>query len=187
LFDLKYDDFTNIFKNHLFKGVLIVTAEFFTNKVNRKSIMRIKTHILKADGTSPQIYQKDHALNEMDDIEYIVNLVIDKIITDYGSTRRIAHINTPDTEHNIYEDQQKPIIMSFDVYNKKELHLITSKLKKVKQIDNFQMAIEKDTRYRVSIYTNASEYELAEGLYLNNLSYKVNKNSYNLIDIVSGR
>ena len=86
----------------------------------------------------------------------------------------------------IDEDEKKPIIMNFDVFDQEELDLVISKLEKVGQIDNFAIEHDYNTRYKILIYTSVSEYELAEGLYLNGLSYKIHGSLYNLIDIKKG-
>ena len=53
--------------------------------------------------------------------------------------------------------------MNFDVFDQEELDLVISKLEKVKQIDNFAIEHDYNTRYKILIYTSVSEYELAEG------------------------
>ena len=76
--------------------------------------------------------------------------------------------------------------MNFDAFDNEELDLVISKLEQVEQIDNFAIEREDDTKYKIIIYTSVSEYELAEGLYFNGLSYKIHGDLYNLIDIKKG-
>lgn len=186
LFDLKFDDFLEIYKGQLFKGVLIVTAEFFTNRHSRESIIRVTKHVLHADGSTPEIFEKDFPLNEMEDIAYTVDVVIDRMIDDFGALR-----STPIENHAqefIAEEEADPvpIIMNFDVFDPDELDIVRDKLESVTQIESFRIEHDYNNRYKIIIYTNASEYDLAEGLYLNGLSYKIHGNLYNLIDIKKG-
>lgn len=186
LMDLKYDDFLEIFKGQLFKGVMIVTAEFFTNRHTRESIIRVNTRIMPADGSEPEMLKVDFPLNEMEDVAYTVDLVIDRIIDDYGMLRSIQFDQATQDLFIEDEEEQKPIIMNFDVYDPDELDTVRDKLESVAQIDNFRIEHDYNTRYKILIYTNATEYELAEGLYLNGLSYKIHGKLYNLIDIKKG-
>ena len=187
LFDLKYEDFVNIFHNKLFKNVMIVTAEFFTNRRTGESILHIKKYIWTPFSVEAQVVEEEYDLNSWDDIPYIVDLVIDKIIDDYGAIRLTEPEEDIDDGHLfIDEDEKKPIIMNFDVFDQDELDLVISKLEKVEQIDNFAIEHDYNTRHKILIYTSVSEYELAEGLYLNGLSYKIHGSLYNLIDIKKG-
>ncbi len=187
LFDLKYEDFVNIFHNKLFKNIMIVTAEFFTNRRTGESILHIKKYVWTPVSVEAELIEEEYDLNSWDDIPYIVDLAIDKIIDDYGAIRLTEPEEDIDDGHLfIDEDEKKPIIMNFDVFDQEELDLVISKLEKVGQIDNFAIEHDYNTRYKILIYTSVSEYELAEGLYLNGLSYKIHGSLYNLIDIKKG-
>lgn len=187
LFDLKYEDFVNIFHNKLFKNVMIITAEFFTNRRTGESILHIKRYIWTPVSVGAELIEEEYDLNSWNDIPYIVDLVIDKIIDDYGVLRLVEPEEDIDDGHLfIDEDEKKPIIMNFDVFDQEELDLVISKLEKVDQIDNFAIEHDYNTRYKILIYTSVSEYELAEGLYLNGLSYRIHGSLYNLIDIKKG-
>lgn len=187
LFVLKYEDFINTFYNKLFKNVMIITAEFFTNRRTGASILHVKKYLWTPDSEAAKIIEEEYDLNSWDDIPYIVDLVIDKMIDDYGVLRITAPEEDIDDRHLfIDEDEKKPIIMNFDVFDKQELDLVISKLEKVDQIDNFAIEHDYNSRYKILIYTSVNEYELAEGLYLNGLSYRIHGSLYNLIDIKKG-
>ena len=183
---LNYENFIEIFHNKLFKKVMIVTAEFFTNRHSGESLMEVKKYILSPYTAEPQVLKDDYDLATWDDIPYTVDLVIDRIIDDYGKLRENDVDADLDGDNLYAEEEQKPIIMNFDVFDKEELELVISKLEKVNQIDSFAVEHDYNTRYKILIYTTASEYELAEGLYINGLSYKIHGSLYNLIDIKKG-
>jgi len=187
LMSLKYKDFSDIFHNKLFKNVMIVTAEFFTKRNTGASILHVKKYIWTPFSTEAELIEEKHNLNTWDDIAYIIDLIIDKIIDDNGSLRLNAPKENIDEGYLfIDEDEPKPIIMNFDVFDQEEMNLVVSKLEMVDQIDSFHLEHDYNTRYKILIYTSVSEYELAEGLYLNGLSYKIHGDLYNLIDIKKG-
>lgn len=186
LLDLKYEDFVSIFHDKLFKKVIIITAEFFTNRRTGASILHIKKYS-RGNNEESKINEEEYDLNSWDEIPYIVDLVIDKVIDDYG----VLRIKPPETEVNdkhLTADTggEKTIMMNFDAFDNEELNLVIAKLEQVEQIDNFAIEREDDNKYKIIIYTSVSEYELAEGLYFNGLSYKIHGDLYNLIDIKKG-
>lgn len=188
LLNLNYSDFLETFPNSLFKSAIIITTEFFTNRKTGESIMKVDTYILKPDQKNNIKLEDEYELASQGDIPYNVNLVIDKVISLYGASR----IN-PESElisqkiNEVEEDkEQKPIVMNFDVFSQEEMDLVVSKLEKVTQIEKFSIEHDYDTKYKILIYTNASELDLAEGLYLNGLSYKIHGSLYNLIDVKKG-
>lgn len=188
LFDLKLEEFVNIFHNVLFKNVMIITAEFFTNRKTSESVMQVKKYILRPNSLKPEVIEEEYSLNRLEDIPHTVDTIIDKMIDDYGVIRD----NLPDDQTKQGEDQvedeeaKKPIIMNFDMFDKDELSLVISKLEKVDEIERFAIEHDYNTRYKILIYTSADEYQLAEGLYLRGLSYKIHGDLYNLIDIKKG-
>jgi|GEM_PF-1712662 hypothetical protein len=183
--DLTYEDFIEIFNNKLFKKVIIVTAEFFTNRRTGASLMQIKKHILSPFG-SKEVQEEEYDLNSWDDIPYTVDIVIDLLIDDYGMLRENESEIPGEDNINEEHEEYKPIIMNFDVFDKDELELVTSKLDKIMQIDHFVIEHDYNNRYKILIYTGVTEYELAEALYLNGLSYKIHGSLYNLIDVKKG-
>ena len=189
LFNLEYDEFIDLFKNHFFKGVLIVTAEFFTDRNTRESIVRVTTYAIHADGSSRDVFEKDYPLNEMADIGYTVDLAIGKVIDDFGRLRSQQDTASQEESNNWLpenEPENKPIVMSFDVYDPDELQIVEDKLERVDQIESFRIEHDYNNRYKIIMYTSVSEFELAEGLYLNGLSYKIYGNLYHLIDVKKG-
>jgi hypothetical protein len=187
IFNLKYNDFLETFPNSLFKNVIIITTEFFTNRRTGESLMKVDTYILKPDEINNTKLEEEYELASLDDINHNVNSVIDKVINLYGALRTNTESESIDQKINDDEEkEQKPIIMNFDVFSPEEMDLVVGKLEKVVQIDKFSIEHDYDTKYKILIYTNASEFDLAEGLYLNGLSYKIHGSLYNLIDVKKG-
>ena len=185
---LNYNDFLETFPNVLFKNVMIITTEFFTNRRTGESLMRVNTYVLSPDEVNNVQLEDDYELSSLDDISHNVGSVIDKVINLYGALRTNPESELASQKNNDNDEdkEQRPIIMNFDVFNQEEMDLVVDKLNKVSQIDKFSIEHDYDTKYKILIYTNASEFDLAEGLYLNGLSYKIHGSLYNLIDVKKG-
>jgi hypothetical protein len=184
IFDLKYEDFIDIFPQLLFKKVMIVTAEFFTNRKTRASILQIKKIILSPESETVVI-EDEYPLVHFEDIADNINLLIDKIVNKFGAIR---HFDDNHDDEEVVADSPEihPIIMNFDAYDQEEIDVLREKLSKVDEIDSFKIQQDYNTKYKILIYTTRSEYELAEGFYINGLSYKIHGSLYNLIDIKKG-
>ncbi len=189
LFNLDHEDFINIFNNILFKNVMIITAEFYTDRDNSKSILAIKKYIFTLGKVKPQIISENYNIDVWADIAHNVNNIIDQVIDQYGDLKHYNELKDLANEGDfLYKAQiiKKPIVMNFDVFDKVELDLVKSKLETIKQIDEFKIEHDYGTRYKIIMYTSIDEYELAECLYLNGLSYRIHGNLYNLIDVQKG-
>jgi len=188
LFDLKLEEFVNIFNNVLFKNVMIITAEFFTNRKTSESTLHVKKYILRPNNPKPEIIEEEYSLDSLENIPHTVNIIIDKTIDNYGVIRDHLTDDKAKQGQDLAEDNEikKPIIMNFDMFDKDELTLVKSKLEKVDEIEHFVIEHDYNTRYKILIYTSADEYQLAEALYLHGLSYKIHGDLYNLIDIKKG-
>lgn len=185
IFDLKYEDFIDVFPALLFKKVMIVTGEFFTNRKTRESLLQIKKIILSPDTSEALVIEEEYPLHDLVDVPYTVDFAIKKVINNFGALRQ-NEAGDKDDEIEVAKEATPLIIMNFDVFDQEEMDLVTNKLKNVKEIDNFKIEHDYNTKHKILIYTTASEYELAEGLYLNGLSYKIHGSLYNLIDVKKG-
>lgn len=187
LFKLDYEDFVNIFNDKLFKDVMIITAEFFTSRKTGDSFVQIKRHVFDSVSGSSVMTEENYDLSSWDDIPYTIDMIIDKIIDEYGIIRADERMEE-ELDVNAFMDNEaeRPIIMNFDVFDQEELDLVISKLENIEKIDKFLVEHDYNTRYKILIYTSVDEYELAESLYLGGLSYKIHGDLYNLIDVKKG-
>jgi len=181
IFALTYEDLIEIFPKFLFKKAIIITSEYFTNKNNGESFMRVNSYILDNDSLQNSKLEHEYKLFSLNDVRVNVNAAISKFMNNYGAIRKVKSLTIANDDSK--EEELAPIIMSFDAFDQEELDTVNNKLKKVKQIKKFIIKNDYETRYKILIYTDASEYELAEGLYINGLSYKIHGNLYDLIDI----
>lgn len=181
IFDLKFDDFVQIFSNKYFKKVIIISAELFTNRKDASSIMLIRSHILSPFSDKVEIIEEEYPLQNSDDIEFTVNMFVDKTIDEYGKFSETKAAAQPEEIEQI--DEPKAITMILEAFSKDELNNVEQKLLGVKEIDYFKIEHDYDTKYKIVMHVSVSEYELAQGLYLNGLSYKIYGNLYQLIDV----
>lgn len=197
IFYLNYRDFLDIFQNILAKKVIIMVCEFFTDPSNGKAVMQIKTTVLEYKDLR-HISEEVYPLNSLDEISRNVNNVILTTINRYGQLRATAPKNIDLDLNNDHpkiitkeiietpQDNTKSIMLNIDAYDDDELEIIKKKLQNVKVIKNFSIKHDIGRKYKVTIWTEASEYQLAEEFYFNGLSFRIYGNLYNLIDIKKG-
>ncbi|MFK7973776.1 MAG: hypothetical protein AB8B66_02795 [Rickettsiaceae bacterium] len=188
LFNLKYDDFLEVFDKLLFKNVVVITSEFFTDRRTFDGLMKIKKYIFTSYASEPLIIEEEYDITSLEDVPYIVQLVIDKFISDYGSITTLSQIQENPIQENVNLLAEKmhnePIIMNCDVIS--ELQTIKDKLSRIKRIDHFLIQHEYKMHYTVLIYTSSNLQDLSEALYLHRLSYNVHDDVYNLINVERG-
>lgn len=187
IYTLGYIDFLDIFNNLFFKNVMIVTIEFFTERATGEAEMKINQVVIYPKPKEPNSLSHTYNLASPEEVPSKVNSFVAKIVRLYGKLRK-----NPETQVNTYPsagDEQSeltPLVMNFEAYSQEELDILVSKLKKVEQVDHFEIKNDFETCYKVLIYSSVSPSELAEGFYLNGLSYKVRGDIYNLIDVKKG-
>ncbi len=196
LFSLNFEDFLSIFDKSLFKSVMIVVAEYFTNFENNKYILKVKCFLMDFEVINHSlIYEENFIINNVKDINGIIKRFIDNLIDKYGILRNNTSYDSQDLSNNItnaedlsplQQDLTRLVVMYFNVYDQEELSIIEQKIKKVAQIINFSIEKEAESSYKINIYTNHSDYDLAEGLYFNGLSYSINNNVRSLINVQQG-
>lgn len=182
VFHLTYDDYIEIFPNFMFKKVLVISTEYFTNRKTGEGLMRVDSYLVTHKSNEDKKLESEYPITSPENATQNVQSVIDKVVTEYGKLRKNPEI-LPQADDQTEEKEKLPIVMNFEVFNQQDMDLIISKISKIDQIDRYVIEHDYDTKYRILIYTEASELELAEGLYLNGLSYKIHGNLYNLIDI----
>jgi len=188
IFKLSYDDFASIFPDKLFKKVMIVTAELFTDRQTTQTLMIIKRHIISQDPKATKIIQEQFNLTGPADIQKNVDTIINKTIAEYGGQELQVAVEDKNMEIAMEDAvaDNNVMIMLFEAFDEAEVQEVIAKLKKVKEIDSFEVKNNGNDQYIVRLNTNASEEEVARGLYTQSLSYRQKGNVYKLIDIQKG-
>ena len=189
---LSYEDFLDIFQDKLIKKVMLVFCEYFTNMDTGKALVDVQFTILDHNNKKTVI-TKEYALNSLEEIPHIFDQVIINTIQQYGHQDKSYTKDTDITLDKIesaldenYDEDEKTIIMNITVADDNELEEIEKKLKNIKEIENFTLTNDYDKKYKISIRTKSNEFALAEGFYLNDLSYKKYGNVYLLINVQKG-
>lgn len=196
---LSYYDFVDILHSTLFKKVMLVVCEYFTNINNGMSVMNVQYRIIDQNNQQT-VFSKDYPLYNLDQIKPTTNLVIANSVEQYGrlnANHAAGDVNGIDNvttnhitqiEQDVANDKQnhniRTIILTFEVFNNEELDKITNKLRNVKEIENFNIVHDYDEKYKITITTKHDDYALAEGFYLNDLSFKIYGNLYSLINVI---
>ena len=85
---LDLNDFIKIFNNVLFKNVMVITAEFFTDRTNYRSIMKVKKFVFKPNLPKPEVIEEEYELKSLDEIPITVRTFVDKTLNQYGVLRQ---------------------------------------------------------------------------------------------------
>lgn len=193
IFFLTYEDFLEIFPGTLFKEVLLVISEYFTDSSSGNAMLDVQYVVLSHE-QERSVTHDLYPISSMGDIPAVMNQAIITAIKKHSSItseaeRNLAVIleekrNAPTLPKE--EDGPRRIALGLDVFEEQELRLIESKLEQVPQIEKYEVKHENGSKYRVFITTRYSEFELAEGFYEVGLSFRVFGNLYKLIDIKEG-
>jgi hypothetical protein len=184
IFYLSYEDFLELFYGKLFKKVLIVVCEYFTDSSTGKAIMNVQYMVLSGE-QARSVTEDVYPIESMSDITTTMNHGIINAIKKHGelsAENEKRNHSTPIAE----EEKPKRLILYLDAYDNQELKIVEDKLKTVPQIEEYEVKHETSTKYRIYITTRYSEFELSEGFYEKGLSFKVYGNIYKLIDIKEG-
>jgi hypothetical protein len=190
IFDLNYQDYLTIFQNSLFKNVMLLICEYFTDVNTGEAVMVVNTVIISPD-KDRKLTAQEYPIENQEEISLLMEDAIAKITSDYGRLKGgIVQIEKALDVGDILEESQnensRNILLNVEVFDEEELLNIQHKLENVKEVDSFTINHDYDKKYKVSITTTSSDAELAEGFYLNGLSFRIYGNLYNLIDVKEG-
>ena len=193
IFNYSYDDYLEAFQNILFKKVMLLICEYFTDVHTGEAVMVINS-IIVGPGQDKKLASNEYSIENQDEIPLIMEDVIAQTIRDYGKLKGgIDYVEKAligKEEVDVAQDQSeqhlRTIMLNIEVFDEEELESIKEKLKSVKEIESFIIHHDYDRKYKVAIKTSKNEAELAEGFYLNGLSFKIYGNLYNLIDVKEG-
>ncbi len=184
---LTYNDFLELYKNKYFKGVMLITAEYFTDRESRNSTIKINNKILRGLQTEPINMEYEFPLLESKDIEYAINEVKNALIKNFGNREEIEFLEehykvTPEEEVKISE----PILMTFQAMDENELAEITAKIQNIDFIEQFRIEHSFETSYKLHFITSEDMETVAKKFFENNLSYRNVGDSYILINVNGG-
>lgn len=191
MFNYSYDNYLEAFQSILFKKVMLLVCEYFTDVNTGEAVMIVNSIIIGPD-SDKKLTSQEYPIENQDEIPLIMEDVIAHIIRDHGKLRNgidyVEKALSTDDEmiSSLQDTDLRTIMLNIEVFDEEELESIKAKLQNVKEIDSFDINHDYDRKYKVIVKTSKSEAEIAEGFYQNGLSFKIYGNLYNLIDVKEG-
>ena len=189
VFKLSYRNFIEIFQPRLFKKIILVVCEFFTDTNTGASVMKLD--FITLGPNDKRVVPFEYRINSIEEIAHIMDRIIDKTVNDYGKLVGNRVVEELDKKESIVADKEesssaRTIMLNSYIYDDEGSDNIRRKLKNIKTIENITIKHDYDKKYKIIITTKSNDFELAEGFYLNGLSFKKYGNIYNLIDVIEG-
>jgi hypothetical protein len=192
IFNYSYGNYLEAFQSILFKKVMLLVCEYFTDVNTGEAVMVVNSIIIGPD-EDKKLASHEYQIENQEEIPLIMEDVIAQIIRDHGKLRdgisyveKALNVSDEIMVAQEYGQDERTIMLNIEVFDEEELESIKSKLQNVKEIDSFVINHDYDKKYKVIVKTSKSEAEIAEGFYQNGLSFKIYGNLYNLIDVKEG-
>jgi hypothetical protein len=200
ILSLKYSDFIRNLKVKNFEKVLIVSCEYFTRK-DGTMYFSVITHELSQSGKNVTETRYDIGNPKMAAQYYdaAINAIIkrfgnssDEIIinsTDvfFESDMSILKLNKNKKVGSVLDGLLKTpnlgkkltkIQMRADIFSKEGLESFKDKLSQVKSVVKYKITLNDQGSYILEIYTDKKLEDIAEGFYINDLSYRIYNGEY---------
>ena len=166
---INFDDVLKVVRPALYKKVVLVVLEYFTDIVTTQSYIQVTQIAMDFQNKNTSV-AKYNTPSKQSELIALEQSLIKNIITQYGLPLKGA---AQDQVNAIFIPDQKKdyIMMDMGVYDNNELMRIEQKLSKIKLIKRFSIDGNLNEGYKVKLYTDADMEQLEEQFYLNNLSY----------------
>jgi hypothetical protein len=186
VFTLSYRDFATILPNYLFKRVLLVVAEYFTNSSNGQTYLNIR-HIILGDSMKAPA-SKDYYIVDKKRTPDIFKQSIKDVIKTFSKKEVDIPPQTTTDGDKFYDND--PRMMEFTMYTEifdaESLKRLSNRLGRIEQIKKFTITRDSEAQHKILIYSTSSIEDLTRGLYLNGLGYVKNEGTYHLIEMTKG-
>jgi hypothetical protein len=182
IMNLTYDDFMEILPYRLFKKVIITIAEFFTDKSNGSTFLKVKNTIIAPEGISEESTNYNLE-SSRDALPKLIDQVISEFSQKHGSPRIREYYTNSNQSDEVIEDlinSEKPkidksLVFLMDISYPGEIEQIQQKLHSIKEISRFKIEIHYEHGYKVKLFTEMDMLTLADRLYYTGLSFYYNQ------------
>ena len=209
IFSMKYEDFLNKLRVKRFKKILIASCEYFTREDGSMYFSVMTKELTSLTNNKSEI--KYNLYNPKEAKSYF-NIAIEKIISSYGQSAQTAmHHNNG--EHvsfgserilandkgakaghvldELLSDKKKgkilnKIEMRADIFSHDALESLKAKLGLIKEIIKFQINLDDNKNYIVTLYSELTLKELSEGFYVHQISYRTAQDGYVMFELEAG-
>lgn len=209
ILSLNYESFLNYLKVKRFERVLIASCEYFT-RPDGSMYFSVTTTELSED--EKNVTETRYDIGNPNMAKKYFGIAIDQIIAKYGQKAKLKMLpNMSDvsyhTERSMLEGGRnkkagsvldallrdpnsgkklKKIFMRADVFSKEGLKSFKEKLAKVPGIAKFKIDMNDFGKYIVTIFTDRDISELAEGFFMNDLSFREFDGQYVAFEVENG-
>ncbi len=209
VYSLTYEEFLNKLNVKRFKNILIASCEYFTRD-DGSMYFSVTTEELSP--ITKNITETKYDVANPDNAKKYFDMAIDRIINHYG--QKIQYANDQNATDTAYESQRMvlkedsskkagsvldallaqpqkgkkltKIQMRADIFSKEGLESFKEKLSHVTEVVKYKINLDDDKHYMVELYTDKSLKDLAEGFYVNQLTFRVYNNEYVMFELETG-
>jgi hypothetical protein len=183
LLKLEYDDFMELLPYKLFNNVIISVAEFFTDRGNGSTYLKVKNIIISPNKKSEEVINFDLP-SDRDSLTKFVPKVIQEFSAKYGEPKNQEFANAvPEESENVIDSlinsekrtRDKYYIFLMEINYAQEIDEIQKKLHSIKDISRFNIESHYELGFKVRIFTDLDMITLADRLYYNGLSFYYNQ------------
>lgn len=209
LYDLTFEDFVNKLNVKRFEKVLIASCEYFTRK---DGTMYISVKNTELSHTGKNVSETRYDIGNPNQARKYFGIAIDRIITQFGKRTKIEML--PNESNISYASERmsisrnrgkkagsvldgllrKPgtdkrlnkVYMRADIFSQEGLDSFKEKLDKVDEVVKYKIDLDDAKNYILTIYTDADISVLAEGFYINDLSFRIYDGEYVTFELQGG-
>ena len=180
---LSYEDFADILPFKLFKQVIIPVAEYFTDKTNGDSFLKVKYIIISLDNTVKTEGVTYNLLDAKNNMNGLIDNVVRDFIQKFGNIRNVSYSNQKNFDLKVNDNSSSSKAISKENYYTflielnydKEITEIQKKLNSLSEIKRFEIEAHSSLGYKVKVYSDESEEDFIEALYYHGLSFYFNE------------
>lgn len=209
LYDLSYEDFLDKLNMKRFEKVLITSCEYFTRK-NGTMYIEVKNTELSSEGTN--VTETRYDIGNPNQARKYFGVAIDRIITTFGKRAKVEMLpNVSDISYaserlklsrakakkagSVLDDllrrpgtdkRLNKVFMRADIFSQEGLKSFKDKLDKVDEVVKYKIDLDEYNHYILTIYTDADMAGLAEGFYINQLSFRSYDEEYITFELQGG-
>lgn len=206
---LSFADFLKYLKVKRFEKILIASCEYFTRQDGSMYFSVVTTELSQDE---KNVTETRYDIGNPKMARKYFGFAVDHIIAKYGKATKLKLLpNAKDiayhTERSMLNQDKnkkagsvldallrdpisgkklKKIYMRADIFSKAGVKTFKEKLAKVPGVVKFKIDLDDFGHYIVTIYTDRGIAELAEGFFMNNLSYRNYEEEYVIFEVENG-
>lgn len=179
ILSITYEEAVESMPDAMFAGVLLVVCESF---VRTAGGTYIKVDMIKLKGDKKEIITKQYDV--LHDVGDIINQIMESVIKTYGEARPIPPKST-NAHKDKASDNVRTVLMHIEAYHKDDIEFLIRELKSLRRVEHINIKTI-GTNYKVEIATQLGDEDLAEELFMHNITYAIRDGDYSLMVLGRG-